>query len=231
MASTVTLLEMKTQARQRSDMENSTFISDDELTSYINSSIKGLYDKLLNAGEFYYFSSSDIPVVANTSSYTLPSDFYKLLGVDMVMDSLGNAVTLKPFQFEQRNSFLYTPTWNVVGLSYLRYMIQGNNLKFVPVPSGAATVRIYYAPSATNLSADTDTFDGINGFEEWVILNTAIKMLDKEESDSSALRQDQAMIERRLDEMKLMRDYGSPSKIGDVSRQMPWEFWSFGNIS
>lgn len=231
MASNVTLGTLKTAARERADMVNSKFISDDELARYINASVKDLYDKLINAGEFYFFSSADISIVANTSAYNLPSDFYKILGVDLLVDTNGNAVTLKPFQFEQRNSFLFTPTWNVVGLSYMRYMIQGNQLKFVPMPSGSATVRIYYAPVFADLVSDATTFDGVNGWEEYVILDSAIKMLTKEESDPSVLMAERQKMIQRLDEMKLMRDLGAPSKIGDVSKTMPWEFWSFGGVS
>jgi len=231
MASTVTLLSMRDQARQRADMVNSQFITDAELTGYINASIKLLYDLLTNAGEFYYFNTQTINIVANQDSYPLDASFYKLMGVDLVVDSLGNGVTLKPFQFEQRNSYLFTPTWNVVGLSYLRYMIQGNNIKFVPMPSGATTVKVFYVPKFNNLSGDSDTFDGINGWEEFVIVDSCIKMLTKEESDISTFAAQRADLAQRIDAMKLMRDIGAPARIGDNSRTQPWEFWSFGITS
>lgn len=227
MASNVTLLSMRTQARQRADMETSAFVSDSELNGYINAGIKKIYDALTNAGEFYYTAFSDIAVLPNVKSYALPASFYKLLGVDLILDANGNAVTLKPFSFSQRNSYLFTPTWNVVGLSYLRYMIQGNNISFVPNPIGNQTVRVHYVPAFTNLSLDADTFDGINGWEEFVILDAAIKMLAKEESDTSMLVHEQQAMIIRINEMKLMRDIGAPSKIEDVSKQMPWEFWAF----
>lgn len=228
MASNVTLAQLKQRARERCDMVNSTFISDAELTSFINSSVKELYDRLLDAGEFYYMSTATINIVANTAAYDLPTDFYKMLGVDLVVDAQGNGVTLKPFQFEQRNAYLFTPTWNVVGLSYLRYMIQANKIKFVPVPNGSTTVKIYYAPAFTNLSANSDTFDGINGWEEYVVIETAIKMLIKEESDPQALMLQKQEITQRIDSMKHNRDYGSASRIADVTRTLPWEYWQFG---
>jgi hypothetical protein len=148
-----------------------------------------------------------------------------------VVDANGNAVTLRPFQFEQRNAYLFTPTWNVVGLSYLRYMVQGSNMKFVPQPSGVQTIRVWYAPQAADLSSDSDTFQGINGWEEYIIVDVCIKMLTKEESDPSIFAAQKAALIQRIEEMKVMRDIGTPGKIGDVSRMMPWEFWSFNNIS
>ena len=227
----VTLSSIKDQARQRADMVNSKFFTEAELNNYVNQSVKELYDRLINAGEFYYLQSYNVPVLIGTDTYSLPIDFYKLLGVDLVLDSNGNAVTLRPFQFEQRNAYLFTPTWNIVGLSYLRYMVQGDTIKFVPQPSSPQNIRIWYAPMTAELSADTDTFQGINGWEEYVIVDTAIKMLMKEESDPSAfMAQKQAMIQR-IEEMKVMRDIGATGKIADVSRIMPWEFWSFNSMS
>ncbi len=231
MASSVTLGSLKLQARERADMVNSKFIDDAELTRFINGSIKELYDWLVNAGEFYYIATQTINITSGADSYPLASDFYKLLGVDLVVDTLGNGVTLKPFQFEQRNSYLFTPTWNVVGLSYLRYMLQGNNIKFVPVPSGANECKLFYAPAFQNLTTDSATFDGINGWEEFVVLDAAIKMLAKEESDVSVLAAQRGAMLQRIEDMKVMRDIGSPSRVGDSSRTMPWEFWSFGGTS
>ena len=238
----VTLSEIKDQARQRADMVNSKFFTEAELNNYVNQSVKELYDRLINAGEFYYMQDYTVPVLVGSDTYSLPPYFYKLLGVDLVLDSNGNAVTLRPFQFEQRNAYLFTPTWNIVGLSYLRYMVQGDTIKFVPKPSSPQNIRIWYAPMTPKLVDTPDpyvapaageaySFQGINGWEEYVIVDMCIKMLMKEESDPSAfMAQKQAMIQR-IEEMKVMRDIGATGKIADVSRIMPWEFWSFNSMS
>lgn len=227
----VTLSSIKTQARERADMVNSKFFSESELNNYVNQSVKELYDRLINAGEYYYLQSANLSVVSGNDTYALPADFYKLLGVDLVVDSQGNAVTLRPFQFEQRNAYLFTPTWNIVGLSYLRYMVQGDNIKFVPQPNSPQQIRVWYAPLCSDLVNDSDTFQGINGWEEYVIVDVCIKMLAKEESDPSVFAAQKAALIQRIEEMKVMRDIGAPGRIGDVSRMMPWEFWSFNNIS
>lgn len=234
----VSLASLKEQARQRADMVNSKFFTESELNNYVNQSIKELYDKLINAGEFYYMQSQTLSVIGGTDTYALPSiaggddfDFYKLLGVDLVVDAQGNAVTLRPFQFDQRNAYLFTPTWNIVGLSYLRYMVQGDSLKLVPMPSSPQQLRVWYAPAFIDLVNDADTFQGVNGWEEYVIVDVAMKMLAKEESDVSVFAAQKMAISQRIEEMKLMRDIGSPGRIGDVSRMMPWEFWSFNSIS
>lgn len=224
---TVTLAQLRTQARQRADMENSTFISDSELNSYINASYAELYDLLIATYEDYNISSDTISIVANTSSYSLPSNFYKLRGVDLVLDALGNAVTLKPFNFQERNSYMFTPTWNVVGLSYLRYHMQGNSIKFVPVPNTNQTVKLWYIPAITRLTLDADTVDGVNGFEEYIVIDAAMKMRIKEESDIQELVMQKEAMRQRIQAMAASRDAGSPEKVSDIYKQTPIEFWAW----
>jgi hypothetical protein len=228
MARTATLLELRTQARQRADMVGSNFVSDTELTGYINSSAAELYDLLIAQFEDYKVTSGNISVVPSTSSYSLPTDFYKLLGVDLVVDSQGNAVTLKPFVFAERNAYMFTPTWNVVGLAYLRYHMIGDSIRFVPVPNQTQTVKLWYIPALTKLSADADTLDGVNGWEEYVVVDAAIKMLAKEESSTEVFQKQKKELIDRINKMAANRDPGSPTRVTDGTKRLPWEFWSFG---
>lgn len=228
---TVTLGQLKTQSRQRADMENSTFISDSELTSLINLSAAELYDLLVGVYEDYKITSQTLAVTPNVDTYTLPTNFYKLRGVDLVLDSLGNAVTLKPFNFAERNAYMFTPTWNVVGLSYLRYHMLGDSIKLVPVPNTSQNIKIWYIPAITKLVLDADTLDGVNGFEEYIIIDAAIKMRIKEESDVNELMMQKAAITSRINAMAAARDAGSPERVSDVTKTIPFEFWAFGDSS
>lgn len=226
---TVTLAELKTQSRQRADMENSTFIGDDELTTIINSSASELYDLLIGVFEDYKLTSSTLSITPNTDTYNLPSDFYKLRGVDLVLDANGNAVTLKPFNFGERNNYMFTPTWNVVGLPYLRYHLQGNSMRFVPIPSTTQTVKLWYIPAITRLVNPSDTLDGVNGFEEYVIVDAAMKMRIKEESGIDELLVSKQMLTQRINAMASNRDAGEPERVTDTSRSASYEFYAFGD--
>lgn len=212
-------------------MANSQFVSDSELNSFINSSANELWDLLVSTVDDYGLTSTNLSIVAGTDTYSLPAAFYKLRGVDVVVDASGNAVTLKPFNFAERNNFAFTPTWNLVGLAYLRYHIQGNSLRFIPIPNTVQTVRVWYIPVLTQMSADSDTLDGVNGFEEYVVVDAARKMRIKEESDTSALDMEKAALKQRIEAMAASRDQGSCEKIADVSRTLPYEFWAFGENS
>ena len=71
---TITLAELRTQSRQRADMENSNFISDTELTSYINNSIAELHDIMAEAyGSEYFVTTTTFSVTSGDDTYSLPA--------------------------------------------------------------------------------------------------------------------------------------------------------------
>ena len=222
MASTSTLLSLRTRARQRADMEGSLFVSDAELNQLINTSVAELYDLLVSVNSEYYLSSQTLTLIPGTDTYSLPVDFYKLQGVDGIIDSQGNAYTLRPFNFAERNNALYTTAASGPIVS-LRYRLLGQNMRFIPVPSAAGSIKLWYISIPTPLALDTDTFDGINGWEEYVIVDAAMKMLIKEESDVSALMSEKQGLTARINTMASSRDSGTPDRVVDVTRVNPWD--------
>lgn len=205
----VTLESLRDQARQRADMVNSEFCSDVEINQYINNSITELYDLLVSVNEDYYVTSGTVSLVNGTDSYSLPADFYKLLGVDV--DYNGQQIAIKPFMFAERSRMQ-----TALSGAPFRYRLQGSNIKFIPEPDTSYTVTLWYVPRFTALSADASTFDGINGWEEYVIVDAAIKMLQKEESDVSILMAQKEALRGRINTMAANRDSGEPQRIVDV---------------
>ena len=62
----------------------------------------------------------------------------------------------------------------------------------------------------------TNVLDGVNGWEEQVVLGVAIRILTKEESDSSALERRKAAIKHRMESEASNRDMGMPAHVVDV---------------
>lgn len=222
MATEMTLLELQTAVRQRSDMVNSTFISDAELTSYINQSYFELYDILVTAyGNNYYAAIPyQFQTVYNVSFYDLPEDFYKMLGVDLQItpSSPASWVTLKPFNFIERNRYSVPNFQSFYGVTNLRYRIQANQLWLNPVPSANQYIQLWYVPKMTSLSAPTDVVQGVSGWTEYIICDAAIKCMQKEESDVSVLMNQKMMLLTRISAAAENRDAGSPATVAD-SRQ------------
>lgn len=203
----VTLSDMRTRVRRRADKVNSPHIKDAELTTWIGDSYAELYDLLVGAFEDYNLADPYSFTISSGDTADLPSDFYKLRGVDL--DNGGSWVGLEPFQFRDRNSTGGLPT--DVG-----YRLRGSKIWITPSDQAAGSYRLWYIPVATIPTADSDTMDGVNGWELYIELDAAIKCLQKEESETGtlfALKQEQ---KERIIQMSRNRDAGSPSAVVDV---------------
>ena len=208
-----TLLQLRTEIRDRADQPgsaNSGFIKDSELNTWINSSITELHDLLITSyGADYYLNSFDINLVNGTDKYALPSDFYKLKGVDLKLShSNARPFSLRPFNFNERNN--YSQYSNTVYENY-KYNVLGNQIALIPKESISSTdiITLWYHPISIQLNSDTDSFDGINGYEEYVVLDCCIKSSVKEESDPAAFYQEKQDMKMRIVESADNRSFGN----------------------
>lgn len=215
-----TLGSIRQQAQQRSDMVHSNFVTDEEWDAYINSSYKELYDILVQKfGDDYYVA---IPVTYTTAQnlqqYPLPSDFYKLLGAEIQLNtgSPNSYVTLKKFNFIDRNRWSYPNIYTFYGITNLRYRVNGNNLMIVPAPQSGQTIRIWYTPRLNLLVNDGDIVDGVSGWEEYIIVDACIKALTKQETDVSVFMAQKQGLLKRIEEAAENRDPGEADHVSDL---------------
>jgi hypothetical protein len=234
------LSQIRLAAQQRADRVNSNFVTLPEWRNYINQSMFELYDLLITVYEDYYIAPP-IQFVADGSTflYPLPNGsntflnalnpaqtitprpFYKLVGVDLALNNATNAfVTVNKFNFSDRNRFVYPNTASTIyGVFNLQYRLMGNNIEFIPTPSGNQAIRLWYIPRLTELLQDTDTTDtGISGWIEYVIVKAAYYALTKEESDTTSLVMQLAHLQKRIEESAANRDAGMPDTISDIRR-------------
>lgn len=218
---TLALSEIRQRCRERADMEASQFITDDELTFYINQSVSELHDMIIQSyGEDYYIKNVTFQTVGQQEAYDLSTvitddDFYKLRAADAQLNG-DDWFTLQRFNFNERNRFQHFGVWDYLGITNVRYRVLGNEIRFVPIPDRDISVRLWYIPRAVTLAADTDTYDDFNGWIEYVIVDCAIKMLNKEESDVSVLSDEKLRLKRRIEEVANNRDAGAPESIEDI---------------
>ncbi len=227
----LSLGQTRLMSQQRADRVNSNFVTMSEWNTYINQSYFELYDLLTTVYEDYFVQSPTTLTTNGTNQLTLPTDFYKMLGVDLALNSSTNAyVTLKKFDFISRNKYIYPQlTSSYLGVFNMRYRVFGNTLFLIPTPQSGQAIRIWYVPKLTQLLQDTDILTGISGWSEYVIVDAAIKALQKEESDVSVLMMQKQMLMKRIEESSMNRDAGQPDTISDVrSRTDGWggDGWS-----
>ena len=224
----VTLAELKTRVRRRADMERSNFVSDSELTEYISSSYKELYDLLVATFEDYYtLDPVAFTLAAGEFTFDLPDNFYKLRGVDGKLNNSSSVTdfeTVLPFNFNERNKRNREFNRALFGIISITYRIVNNKLYIYPQEAAAGQYRIWYIPLASDLTTDTDTVDGVNGWEEYIVIDAAIKMMGKEESDTSVLKEEKERIKQRIIDMAADRDAGSSERISDVTQSIYYPY-------
>lgn len=205
---------MRDRIRRRADMEESDFWTDAEINNALDDSLFAFYDFLVNTFEDEYFhAETDITSVAGQNAYSLPADFYKLLGVDVKTGSTSAQVFSVPkYMFSERNT---RRDGNFLVQDY-RYRLRGSTIHFIPPPQAGLTFTVHYIPAFQGLAADGSTFDAIHRWHEWPILKTVIKMLESEESDTMDFYRDLKEEEARIITMRADRDSGSPDRVTDV---------------
>lgn len=221
-------------SKQRADRVNSNFVTKSEWVSYINQSAFELYDLLVTVYEDY-FVAPPITFTADGSTYSYPlpngvnysaaAPFYKLMGVDLALNNTNNAyVTVTKFMFQDRNRFVYPNTASTIyGVFNLQYRLVGTNIEFIPTPSGGQQIRLWYIPRLPQLLQDTDTTtDSISGWIEYVIVDAAIKALQKEESDVSVLMAQKQALIVRIQDSAMNRDAGQADRVTDVRSNGSW---------
>ena len=279
MTDLVSLSELRQLTRQRADNENSQFVTDTELTRYLNNSWGELYNLIIeNFNEDYFTTSHSFSLTSGTDSYSLPSDFYKSRGVDLVVTST-ESVPLRRYNWAERTRNSVT-----VRARDYRSRIQKGSIIFTPLTSTNDSIKIFYIPdprklesvtpsgvtrgttttytvsshsfvaddvvnvsgvladdynsqqtvqSVTSTTIVTDlnssalsdptligtvesVFDFYSGWDEYVIIDSAIKILIKEEADVTALLLQKNQMRERIITESQNRDAGEPQTVTDV---------------
>jgi len=198
--------------RQRTNQENSTFVTDSELTEYLNVELAELWSHLAqNEGQPHFRSTFPISVLNGTALYTLPADFWRLQEVTATINGVTGA--LQPFMATEHGWLLNSGPWGPA--TPVRYRVQANQIEFLPaVQSFAAT--LYYTPNCPRLLQPGSTFDGFNGYEAAAIYGVCATVMAKEESDPSFYLGQRDRIYRLIDSLAAQRDAGNPERVQDV---------------
>jgi hypothetical protein len=310
----VTLASLRFQSQERADQLNSSFLATSEWNRNIMGSYKELYDLLIAAyGNDYYVNTPVTFTTDGTSAfYALPSGsntftngitgvtftptaFYKLLGVDLQLSrgNPGSYVTIRKFNFADRNRYAVPNFQSFYGVTNLRYRLDGNNLWLTPIPAAGQTIQVWYVPRPSDIQAevmcgvtsgnttvtctdtsnltvgmfiqapgslamfpagttistittntsfvasapptatgattlvrawsDATTIDGVSGWEEYVVVDAALKAMGKEESDVSVLLAQKSAMVKRLQDMAENRDAANPSTVADTQASDFWQ--------
>lgn len=229
MARTRTLLELRTEVRQRADLEGATaFIPDTEVDRYINQSIADLYDILRDhAPEDYYSESLTYSVSA--TFITPPTRFFQLLSLERVDGT--RVVRLQRIDARDRPLLVGAggpPThYRMVGQVSDTTGVFTPSIELYPNSSTVYQFTLRYLPHAPVLNSDTDVWDGFNGWEEYAVLDAALKCMEKEQNpDTGPLVARLARVRDRIVSLSAHWDEGENTKVRDVYEFEPDPYWA-----
>lgn len=200
----VTLASLRFQVRQKADMVNSQFVTDSELTGYINSAYYELYDLLVQkfGNDYYVATYYQFTADGTADSYPLPLDFYKQLGLEL-QDDATHWGQVRRYGQSGGGGYDAVP----------RYRLRGSSIAFSSAPASGKVYRLWYVPRLSPLVGDTDIVDGVSGWEEFIVTDAAIACLGKEESDTSLLERERAGLVQRIEAAAENRDTGGPFTV------------------
>lgn len=205
----LTLEQLIARARVEADMVGSEFVTDRQAKDMVNDEWAELYELMVTKYEDYFVTSHDIALVAGTDTYALPdgSDedipgVFKLRGVDVII-SANETFPIRPFQWSERGRRL--------------------------APDASGSIRVWYVPNVTLLNAaagEEDDYDAVlpaevkPGWERFIVFGAAMRMLRKEQSDVSELKQEKLLVRQVIENAAEKRDADAPARMirrGDYS--------------
>ena len=128
-------------------------------------------------------------------------------------------IPLKPYIWKDRS--LYSNSYlgsTIAPFPFYRYRFVGSNLVLTPQPLAANIIRFSYTPTFTPLVNLTDTLDGVNGFEQYIVNFAAIQCLINEQQDTSQIERQQEHIEARITKLAASRDSGEPEYVAAAAQ-------------
>ena len=218
MPSTVTLAQLIERSRQRADMVSNTFLDatgggpEDEI--YVQQSAKAIHSLLVAADpDFYTISVALASTDPTFADWNLPTDNYKIRKVVYRYGGWDRVVRRLDLE-----AFVHFS--NIGGVTFPSgYYLQGQVIRFAPRLSGATPAPVLYyirgQPLLTG-GASPVLFDARDGWDEWIVLDVAIKMLSKEESDTRSLVAERDRVLMRIIDQSADRDVGEPPQIIDT---------------
>ena len=188
------------------------FWTDARMFSSLNKSMKRIVLKMQKMADRVFYTSCTIPVVAGTQRYALPDGVLytaapKCTGkIDHVFNSTGDEFGKADFRLIHKSE-TGTPA-NIVLVGNWIYLDR------IPVASENLTLWYWYFP--TPIVAGSTSIDFLEGYEEWIALETAKKSLIKDEAALEDIRFEIAEIQQEfINTYCGSRHQGEPDEISE----------------
>jgi hypothetical protein len=212
-----TLAQLRTRARQRCDNEyaDGEFVTDTEVDALINVSYKHLFAMLVESGLDTVTETVYDLTPNGDLTYPLPDDCYSIKGVFRQDNDSYIPLTRHSSRTYPRDE---TTSW---AFSYRQHGRLEDAVIELNPRTNTGTYKIRYVGVPADLALDADTVQGIVGWEEWIVLDVAVKVLEKEKQWESAdrLLKRLGMLEYKIRGEASDRDLHNAGEVQDVKRR------------
>lgn len=217
MARNVTRGELRERLEKLCDIEGNNHISGFEKNEILNSAISEFWDRICNTG--------------------ISEKYVKVLSFNAVSGQLEYPIE-DMFDVEEPNDFyrihqLYVVE-NTTQLRSLTRKAPSELLEF-KAPQSSVPMKLYYIPIAPVIqndiedytTGDSDEIDGINGWEEFILLVAACRIKFKRDEDYSHFDKRKRELGQRIDSMGMI-DFAEPARVSRKRARCrdPWMMYS-----
>lgn len=188
MARTRSLVNLRADVRFQSDTQGFVLRhTNTDLTRLINQSIQQFREDVSAEGLAHFLTSVTGTLTSGvTSGYPFKildlsassPNVVRVFQVHVELET-GKWIPLRSVDFSETVRF----QWPDAGAGQVPEAfanITTYTLAILPAPGYAIDYRAWYLPVLADLSADSDTFDGVSGWEQWVVWDVCLKVLTRD---------------------------------------------------
>jgi hypothetical protein len=186
LARNVTLAQLRTDVAAQCDFVSSasTRYTPTLLTRLINQSIQRFRERVSTEGMTQFLVSSSGTLAGPTSPFafevvdlsSLSPSVVRTYGFDVTIQGVVRTLAHRPFT--ERNE--YSDQGYGIPVAWSQY--QTRTLAVMP-SRGGDPYTIWYLPMLADLSGDSDTFDGVSGWENWVVWDVICQLAARDQYD------------------------------------------------
>lgn len=227
MSGLVTLADLVARSRQRADLVSNENIASAEADSYVNQSLAELYDIIVQADEDYFTVTTNMPVTANVATVDISGwtpKLLKLRGIDIPWNGQTYKLTAQRMELGERNDLQGPMPSYLIGMP-TSFFMYSSTIKLAPTPSSSFTATVWYIPVPPTLSGAA-TFNAQSGWDEFIVVDAARKMLLKQERDVTALTGEREQLRSHIIS-SYRRDFSGPKRVTRTRyrTQFPYFRW------
>jgi hypothetical protein len=206
---TKTREQIRDRVRFIGSYENSVKFTNALVNDEIQAALGELYEVMADANEGIFDAAASASTVAAQDYVALPSDFWRLRGVDILI--AGKYRELRQIGIADRNRF-QTASGRPEAYRTAAGSTRGRIVLY-PTPNAVETLRFVYTPTCPVFASDADTFEFYQGYDDYVVVATLLRLDQREERQLGERQQELARITARIIKASSQRRAAEPELI------------------